>query len=113
MAPSTRGARVSKRQAPLRAFTKVTKATTQQVTAKALACEEFVSPLLEVPPPRKNDAKRKRSLGEDDSEAESEKPSVQVAKAKKVWLVSNVNISGILIAKGKVRTPQSTPFTER
>lgn len=90
MAPSTRGARVDKRQAPLRAFTKVSKATKVQITAKTLACEDFVGSLVEVLPSRKNDAKRKRSLVENDNEAESEKPSLPVAKAKKVCLVSDV-----------------------
>ncbi|KEF62441.1 uncharacterized protein A1O9_00413 [Exophiala aquamarina CBS 119918] len=81
MAPSTRAARVSKRQTPLRAFTKVSKATSQRIT-KALACEAFISPIVEVLPPTKNDAKRKRSLVGHDNETESEKPFLDV-KTKK------------------------------
>lgn len=84
MAPSTRGARVTKRQAPLRAYTKVSKAAKPQLSAKTRACEDVVSPLVEVPQPRKNIAKRKRSAVEKDNEVERENTSVTAVKGKKV-----------------------------
>lgn len=86
MAPSTRGARVGKRQAPLRAFTKVSKAVAPQLAAKARACEDVVSPLVEVPQPRKNITKRKRAVVENEGEAEAENTSVATLKGKKVCL---------------------------
>lgn len=84
MAPSTRGARVAKRQAPLRAFTKVTKSIKPQFTTKSRVCEEIVGPLVEVPQPHQTISKRKWSVVENDGEAESENVSLAVADGKKV-----------------------------
>lgn len=97
MAPSTRGSRVAKRQAPLRAFTKVTKSTQPQLSAKARACEEFITPLVEIPQPHKQLSKRKRSAVEDDSEIEPENASSTAAGGKKVYLLLDVGKKSILI----------------
>ncbi|KIV96937.1 hypothetical protein PV10_00750 [Exophiala mesophila] len=84
MAPSIRGSRVSKRQAPLRNFAKISKAVKEELTGKVLLEAEVSSHSATSPDSVKSSAKRKHPYEDNQSDAES--PSQRVKQAKKAKL---------------------------
>ncbi|KAK5057836.1 hypothetical protein LTR84_011837 [Exophiala bonariae] len=110
MAPSTRGNRVAKRQAPLRAFIKVTKSTQPQLSAKARACERLITPLVEVPQPHKKLPKRKRPVVEDDDEPEAENLCPGTASGKKAKLFQQSSSTSQKSEEDAIDVDISTPL---
>lgn len=85
MAPSIRGARVNKRQAPLRNFAKISKAVKEDLAGKLLSETEVSSHTVTPPNPAKSATKRKHRC--EDNQSDTESPSQQhVKQGKKVYI---------------------------